>query len=282
MVSPSPTPSPRTGPLTAAPPALLIPVDTDELDKEHDSFPDISTRQSFSSNTLAAKHHRRKTTLHLAPSSAAVTYQLSPLPLQSAAVQSERQTFLAHAALRSTFIKQGSMQRLSTLRGGVGSALLSTFYRPPLPITVRQETRSRLGSHTRQSTVSFAPAVATTLLEKINSNEQCGSREATKHRLPSYVPIVQVADSFVYRGEAEENERCQHGYEVMPVLSMLLEHQGRGFFSQHSLLSQASMRCRSGVGLVADLLYVDVWRLLCCCQCRTWVLRMAAPVCMSL
>ena len=61
MVSPSPTPSPKLGPTFGAPPALLIPADADLLDKDDDSFPDFSVRQSISSKSVAhtpsAKDH---------------------------------------------------------------------------------------------------------------------------------------------------------------------------------------------------------------------------------
>ena len=221
MVSPSPSPSPRAGP----PPPLLIPADADELDKEYDSFPDISTRSS--SVSFAAKH-QHKASLHLAPFSGPVTYQLSAVPLSTAPVQNERQTFLANAALRSTFIRQGTLQRLGTLRSSARSSVLSGPYRPPPPIVVRQESRSRLGTLTRQPTVRFAAATLSTNDVPATSPQRSDAKQ-TNCRLPSYVPIIQVADSMVYRGELEEDERCQYGYEVMPVLSTLLEHQ-----SQHS------------------------------------------------
>ena len=259
MVTPSPTPSPRAG-AVVAPPPLHIPADSDELDKEFDSFPDISTRQSSASSvSLAPRRHTHKGSLHLAPSAAPVTYQLSALPLSSAPVQSERQTFLANAALRSTFIRQGTLQRLSTLRESGTSTSLTAAFRPPPPIVVRQESRSRLGTLTRQPTIRFAAAAVSTAASSDTSSANNTRRSyvgPSKSRLPSYVPIVQVADSCVYRADVDEDERCQHGYEVMPVLSLLLEHQSR-----HSILTTAHILCchaRSFFRLaliVADLLF---------------------------
>ena len=222
MVTPSPSPSPRAD----LPPPLLIPADNEELDKEFDSFPDISTRHA--SLSLAARHtHQHKPSLHLAPSAAPVTYQLSALPLASPPAQSERQTFLANAALRSTFIRQGTLQRLSTLRGSTPSAVLAA-YRPPAPIVVRQESRSRLGTLTRQPTIRFAvPAPPASSTDVNVSSAQQKQVASAKPRLASHVPIVQVADSFLYRSETEDDERCQHGFEVMPMLATLLEHQSQ-------------------------------------------------------
>ena len=222
MVSPSPSPTPRATP----PPPLLIPVEGDDLDKEFDSFPDISSRPS--SVSLAARH-QPKPSLHLAPSAAPVTYQLSAQPAFAAPAPTERETFLTNAALRSTFIRQGTLQRLGTLRSGASASVLSAAFRPPAPIAVRQEGRGPPGTLARQPTLRFAAA---TTLVSVPSHRTAPSGpqtaiRASPSRLPCHVPIVQVADSCVYRGEREEDQRCQYGYEVLPVLSTLLEHQGQ-------------------------------------------------------
>ena len=270
--------------MVAPPPALLIPAEADELDKGDDSFPDFSARNSLSSTAQTrSKQHQHKASLHLAPSLAPVTYQLSALPLSSPPPQSERQAFLTNAALRSTFVRQGSLLRLGTLRGGVASPVLSPAYRPPLPVVVRQE--SRIGFLTRQPTVRFAAAAASasTFISQPNTSSDRPDpavSSAKKARLPSYVPIVQVADSFVYRSEADDDERCQYGYEVMPVLSSLLEHQSRYVTCPQPATSDHSWTLRIFGSLTADFLALVVRCCRCCCQSLTSVPRMVALVCM--